>query len=134
MPYLETPPWAKVLDRTVLALQYAACVCMGLLAVFIREEPGISLVGWVILASSIPCVLGAITGRWEVESVALVPLASALLMALVLIDAGPANVVWWMVFAFVAALVRQWIRLLLQILADIRRRRLLHRLDDGGPA
>jgi hypothetical protein len=134
MPYLEAPPWAKVADRAVLALQYAACICMGLLAAFIREEPGISVVGWVILASSIPCAVGAITGRWEVESIGLWPLAAALLAALVLIGADPTNVVWWTVFALTASLLRQWIRLLLQTIADLRRRRLLHRLDDGGPA
>lgn len=132
MPYLEAPLWAKVADRSVLTMQYLACICMGFLTAFLREEPGISIVGWAVLASAIPCAIGAITGRWEIESVGLWPLAAAFLGALLLIDAGPMNVVWWTVLAFVAALLRQWIRLVLQTIADLRRRRLLHRLDAGG--
>jgi len=132
MPYLTAPPTAKRADRTILTIQYMACVAIGVLAAFIREEPGISLLGWILLASSIPCAIGAITGRWEIESIGIWPLVFTLLGSLVLIEAGPSNVVWWVVLAFDAALVRQWLRLYLQLRQHIRHRRLLHSLDAGG--
>jgi predicted cobalt transporter CbtA len=132
MPYLLAPPAAKFLDRAVLTLQYLACIGMGLLTALIREEPGLSFIGWVILASSVPCALGAVLGRWEIESIGLIPLAAAIVGALVIISLGPTSVVFWVVIAFACALVRQWIRLFLQLRSDLRRRRLLHRLDAGG--
>lgn len=134
MPYLTAPPWAKIADRIILAFTYIAVAGMGSLAALFRDDPALSLVGWVVLAASVPCMVGAAAGRWEIEAISLPVLISAVLASMVMIDVGPRHIVLWMMLALAGALSRQWLRLLLQIIADLRRRRMLHRLDDGGPA
>jgi hypothetical protein len=129
VPYIDAPIWAKVVDRLVLTVQYLACLSMGLLAIVADSSIYITAVGGVILATSIPCMVGSVTGRWEAEAIGLWPLAGALLSVLVILGVDPTNVVWWTVLALVAAVLRQWLRLLLQLLRAISMRRQLESLE-----
>lgn len=112
MAYIDSPPWAKWAQRVALSLRYGFTAVVGGLATQLTSHGATAqLAGYVILASSLVCLLGVSLHRYRLEWVALSPLVAALAATAVMMSGRVSGVVAFLIAALAATLLDRIVHL-----------------------
>lgn len=130
-PYIETPPWARWVQRVLYVAAYALFIVAGYAAVASLGFPAHEA-GYVIMGASALAILGVLTRLYHVELIALWPLIAGLAVCVVwlVLPAQGAVLTGWLVGAYIPFLAARLLALNL-IANDARAQHHAREVDDG---
>lgn len=80
IPYIISPRWARLVQRSLFATRYLLLAAAGGVAVF-QPEPSIEVIGWVLITGAWVSLFGVASGRFHFELVPIWFLIAALTWA-----------------------------------------------------
>lgn len=107
--YYDVPPWARIAQRTLLSFRYLALAGIGLLCLFLVPVP--TIIGVVLLLTSFSAFYGVLSRRYRWEWVALPPMVSALLIAVLVLMGDADFPVLLLVATLALMLADRWVHL-----------------------